>query len=209
MNDEQATAIMRRCPRLVQRQTRMNGIFYAVVDSDPLTSGKGSRVMASVDCCHIEGEDGIRRRMVFIGDKAYCSACNSIGVIVGGAAVDPLHRLLDMVNGNRRQAVSEDRVACKCPQQPRIIAVYGRSWSIQETDNNLSHIPTPEALAEHLNYDEKFTLIDANGTPLIDTYYSIRMPSGEIKHGITDAQGQTARHNTNGAQPIRIYLGHR
>lgn len=56
------------------------GIWYAAVEDDPLTSGPGSRVYAGENVGTIQGEDGRRRRMVFIGDEAWCAACSSMGV---------------------------------------------------------------------------------------------------------------------------------
>jgi len=36
-----------------------------------------------------------------------------------------------------------------------------------------------------------------------------RLASGEIRHGVTDSQGLTARHETSDAQSIHIYIGHK
>ncbi|NUX52813.1 hypothetical protein [Paraburkholderia youngii] len=58
-------------------------------------------------------------------------------------------------------------------------------------------------------FDEQFTLRDPNGRALSDTLYTVRFPSGELKHGVTDHAGRTQRHKTDGAQAVRIYLGHR
>ncbi|CAE6700705.1 hypothetical protein R69927_03260 [Paraburkholderia domus] len=86
-------------------------IFYAAVEDDPLTSGNGSRVHASGNAGTIEGEDGRYRRMAFIGDPAWCVACQNRGVIVGGTPVLENRRMLDLVNASRRQAVGGDEVA--------------------------------------------------------------------------------------------------
>ncbi|SMG21007.1 hypothetical protein [Paraburkholderia susongensis] len=58
-------------------------------------------------------------------------------------------------------------------------------------------------------YDQRFTLTDAAGKVLADTYYTIRKPGGKPIHGTTDSEGRTAKHVTDGAQSIRIYLGHK
>jgi hypothetical protein len=58
-------------------------------------------------------------------------------------------------------------------------------------------------------FDEQFTLTDVGGSALADTYYTVRLPSGELRYGITDSKGRTERHLTKGAQSVRIYLGHR
>ncbi|WP_133665485.1 hypothetical protein [Paraburkholderia sp. BL10I2N1] len=65
------------------------------------------------------------------------------------------------------------------------------------------------ASAPRATYDEQFTLRDGEGRALADTYYTARMPAGELQHGATDSQGRTTRYETDGAQSIRIYLGHK
>ncbi|MBB5511303.1 hypothetical protein HDG35_007605, partial [Paraburkholderia sp. JPY681] len=47
------------------------------------------------------------------------------------------------------------------------------------------------------------------GRIMRDTYYTVRLPSGSLVHGITDGLGRTERYKTNGAQSIYVYLGHR
>jgi hypothetical protein len=110
----------------------MAHIFYAAVEDDPLTSGPGSRVFASERTSTVQGEDGKRRRLAYIGDKAYCPTCQSEGVIIGGAGVRQERRLIDSEHGGRRQAVGGDEVLCQCPVHPRIVAVHGRRWKIHD-----------------------------------------------------------------------------
>ncbi|CAG9265127.1 conserved hypothetical protein [Paraburkholderia unamae] len=57
-------------------------------------------------------------------------------------------------------------------------------------------------------YSEQFTLKDGSGNVLSDTYYTVRLPEGELIHGTTDSKGKTFRYQTDGAQCIRVYLGH-
>jgi uncharacterized protein (DUF2345 family) len=58
-------------------------------------------------------------------------------------------------------------------------------------------------------YDEQFSLLDAAGSALPKTYYTVLLPSGYRVHGVTDSQGRTSRHHTDSAQSIRIHLGHK
>ncbi|MBB5470344.1 hypothetical protein OKW30_005709 [Paraburkholderia sp. Clong3] len=58
-------------------------------------------------------------------------------------------------------------------------------------------------------HDEQYTLKDSDGHVMPDTYYTVRLPSGSLVHGVTDRLGRTKRYETNGAQSIHIYLGHR
>ncbi|MGF6574065.1 hypothetical protein ABH945_006187 [Paraburkholderia sp. GAS333] len=185
----------------------MSVIYYAAVEDDPLTSGNGSRVFAMKQGATIQGEDGKRRSLAFIGDDAYCPACNTTGVITYGASVGDRRRLLDRVN-NRRQAVDGDIVLCKCAQHPRIIALYGRQWRITDRDNE-ARASFAKGPLQSLVYDEQFTLTDGRGIPLTNIYYTARMPSGELRHGVTDSQGRTQRYDKKDAQSIRIYLGHK
>ena len=187
----------------------MVGIYYAAVEDDPLTSGPGGRVSASGKVGTIQGEDGRRRRMAFIGDEAYCAACGSTGAITYGATgLRDQRRLLDRVNGGRRQAVGGDIVLCKCSTHPRIIAQYGRSWVIRDQGKEAG-VAIAKAPVQRPTLDEQFGLTDATGKVLANTYYTIRTHSGEMRHGITDSQGRSERYETEDAQPVRIYLGHR
>jgi hypothetical protein len=58
-------------------------------------------------------------------------------------------------------------------------------------------------------YDERFTLRDRGGRVLCDTYYTVRLPSGKLIHGVTDSLGRTERYATDEAQRLTLYLGHR
>ncbi|WP_175148070.1 hypothetical protein [Paraburkholderia ultramafica] len=119
--------------------------------------------------------------------------------------------MVDNVNGGRLQAVGGDEIHCKCAQAPRIIAVYGRSWTIQNNSDSETRTVASRATSQSapsVIYDEQFTLKDGNGMPLPDTYYTIRLPSGELAHGVTDSQGRTERYPTSDAQQISIPVGH-
>jgi hypothetical protein len=105
-------------------------VHYVAVAGDALDSGRGSYVIGkNRGGATIEGPDLVDREVAFIGDEAYCSACNSIGVIVGGANVRDDQRL-DFADEGRLQAVGGDMVACQCAVHPRIVPTYGRSWEI-------------------------------------------------------------------------------
>jgi hypothetical protein len=183
--------------------------YYAAVEDDPLTSGEGSRVFASAQCGTIQGADGKRRRLAFIGDKAFCSACGTNGTITYGSGLSDQRRLVDFVNRGRRQAVGGDIVLCGCAQPPRIIAVHGTSWKI--TDNTGANEPDTRDSASVASgsYDQQCSLRDGAGLALRETHYTVRMPSGELIHGTTDSIGRTARYVTDGPKKLTFYLGHR
>lgn len=187
----------------------MPGLYYAAVEGDPLTSGEGSRVYGTQKTIGtIEDENGQPRNMVFIGDEGYCAKCDSTGSITYGAGVSERKRMVDLVNGGRLQAVGGDIVLCQCANPPRIIAMHGRRWMIHD-QGEATRRTAPGAPAQSLVYDEQFTLIDGNGRPMPGTYYTLRVDCGSRVHGTTDSAGRTARHRTNGARSVAIYLGHR
>lgn len=186
----------------------MAGTYYAAVEGDPLTSGEGSFVYSGKYVGAIADESGRPRRMAFIGDEAYCVACKSTGFITYGAGLNEHRRMIDLVNGGRLQAVGGDIVLCRCAEPPRIIAVYGRRWMIYDQGEEAKARVAKTRVGNFI-HDEQFTLTDATGNPLANVWYSIRMPSGELVHGVTDSAGKTARYTTDGAQRLRVYLGHR
>ncbi|MBB5498082.1 hypothetical protein [Paraburkholderia sp. MM5384-R2] len=77
------------------------GIFYAAVDEDPLTSHEDSHVIAREGhrAATVKGDDGKTRSVVYIGDSAWCGACQSTGVIVGGAGISENRRMIDLAEG--------------------------------------------------------------------------------------------------------------
>ncbi|MGF6700570.1 hypothetical protein OKW38_005182 [Paraburkholderia sp. MM5496-R1] len=129
----------------------MPGIYYAAVDGDPLTSGEGGQVYASGKVGTITDESGRPRRMVFIGDDAYCAKCKSTGSVTYGAGVNDRKRMVDLVNGGRLQAVGGDIVLCKCTNPPRIIAMYGTKWRIIDRGDadTISRQATPSPAVNH------------------------------------------------------------
>ncbi|NUY35320.1 hypothetical protein F0160_33325 [Paraburkholderia sp. JPY303] len=59
------------------------------------------------------------------------------------------------------------------------------------------------------HFDQRFRLRDSDGRALADAFYSVRYPTGELKHGVTDHAGRTARYRTRSGQQLAVYLGHR
>jgi len=184
-------------------------VYYAVVKGDPLDSGGNSQVVGGNPRSTIEGPDGQEREQAYLGHEAWCAACQSFGVIVADAAISDYLRGTDETIG-AKEAVGGDIVICKCERHPRVLSEYGRQveyiddgWKPASASAASS---TGSAASRH---DEQFTLRDAAGKVLRDTYYTIRMPSGGILHGVTDSRGCTGRYSTNGAQRIALYLGHR
>jgi hypothetical protein len=88
------------------------GIYYSAVEGDPLDSGGNSCVIEGASNFTIEGEDGRSRGQAFIGHKAYCDACKSVGPIVaaqcspiaGRTETFPRTLSADLAEPNQRMA---------------------------------------------------------------------------------------------------------
>lgn len=190
--------------------------FYAAVEGDPLNSGKGSYVTTTSQCGTVKGEDGRHRRLVFLGDTAYCAACKSTGVIVRGAPCGDSGRMIDLTNAGRRQAVGGDKVACKCPHPPSIIAVNGRRWMIQnDGDSADAHsaaattAPANECAkdkqaSQDLHTSWFYVWDSVTGEALANRNYVVNV-GGVRQVGKTDEDGY-ARIATDGEQPVNIHV---
>jgi len=181
------------------------GIWYAAVADDPLTSGPGGRVYAKGKAGTVRGEDGRSRRLAFIGDEAYCAACGTTGVIAYGADLREQRRLLDFTLGKRRQAVGGDIVLCKCASPPRIIALYGRKWTIRDQGESAPARAAPSVAP--ITYDEQFILYDGETQrPLRNVRYRIFDSSGLLAESVTDENGCTRRISTSTGEQLRLFI---
>ncbi|WP_175720432.1 hypothetical protein [Burkholderia anthina] len=185
-------------------------IFYAVVEDDPLDTG--GYVLDGGKCGTIVGDDGKRRRITFIGQRAWCSACESVGIIEAAPGAPSKKRLRDFTSAGRVQALSNDWVRCRCERPPRIVSRYGRQWKIDSSDCALrmkSELATTDAVTvtTQLVYNDRFILRDTTGTPLSDVAYALQRDTGAVEYGRTDAHGQThLLASTSHAESITIYL---
>jgi hypothetical protein len=189
-------------------------IYYAAVEGDPLDSGEGSHVYGTKKTIGtIKDENGTPRSMVFIGDEGYCTKCGSAGVITYGAGVTDNRRMVDLVNGGRRQAVGGDIVLCKCATLPRIIAIYGRKFQIIDggsatrsgiagnATGAVSHPPQKPETPRHVRW---FYVWDAaTGEPLCNRDYVADI-GGANQSGKTDGAGY-AKIETDSEQSVEIH----
>jgi hypothetical protein len=183
---------------------QMAGTYYAAVDGDPLTCGIGSRVIATKRTGTVEDESGQARPLAFIGDSAFCSACKSVGVIVGGAGLDGQRRLLDVREG-RRQAVGGDQIACKCQVPPRIIARHGRKWMIHDRGNAIQQISHNTPLESKPVYDEKVRAVGRGATAGYP--YFLETADGRTEAGRLDDSRSLVRIFTDTAEDYTAYWG--
>jgi hypothetical protein len=152
----------------------------------------GGRVMgASSDFYNEDGQP-----FACAEDKATCGNFTGLWPIAGNA-----HDWMDEGRGLVKDLAP---VYCPCGKN-RVFASAGSPFFYGTGGGNKA----AQSGTSVQTYDEQFTLTDARGALLTNTYYTTRMPWGELRHGVTDSQGRAARHETSGAQSIRIYLGHK
>ncbi|WP_322061140.1 PAAR domain-containing protein [Paraburkholderia sp. J63] len=158
---------------------------------DPTTTG--GKVVAFDGTIH-DNSKVIARH----GNQATCGDCKGLWNIVG------------MSEGGRVVAIQGDSVLCPCGNN-RVIAGpdVGCFLDIETTAPSTTESSATRFHSGIVPYDEQFTLHDAIGRILRDTYYTLRLPSGSLVRGVTDQMGRTERHATEGAQRVRVYLGHR
>ncbi len=177
-------------------------IYFAIVDGDPISSGGHVHVFESNEW--IEGPDGRRRAVAYLGDKAWCEACQTWGIIV------PLSRVPNHLRTHHHkrgyQAVSDDGVVCKCESMPQVLAVYGRREQMRDTTDATSVANQAQALSRDI-YDERFILADHDGKPLPGIRYRVRIGSNVVASGVTDAGGCTHRINTEDARRLILEIG--
>jgi hypothetical protein len=185
-------------------------IFYAVVEDDPLD--RGGYVLDGGKCGTIVGEDGKRRRITFVGQRAWCNTCESIGTIEAAPGAPTQKRLRDFTSAGRVQALGGDWVRCRCARSPRIISRYGRQWKINAPgcDIGMESLLAPTSAVTATTqpaYDDRFVLRDAAGTPLSDVAYALQRETGAFEYGRTDTHGHThLLASTSHAENITIYL---
>lgn len=185
----------------------MFNAHFVAVTGDCTTSHPPARLTGSAHSCCVQNTNGEATHVVLEHDTFFCPACSTVGVIICDG--DRTWRW----NG-RRVAAHQDIAACACNPKPRINAITQRLARVeilipgQETSKPSF---TTYASTEHNNsaeYDERFLLLDGDGNPLTEIYYTAVFADGSIKHGETDAQGYTSRYATENAQEVKIYVGH-
>lgn len=168
-------------------------MFDRLVANGDRTS-TGGEVMGYSGMYDEQGEMYARK-----GNKATCGKCKGAWEIYGTAD--------DWLDDGYPMVKDGDRVLCPCGEN--YVFAYGGSNALFTGSGgdvkNRVRPPSPNIET----FDQQFTLRDANGSPLPDTYYTARMPSGELRHGVTNSRGLTERYETDVAQSIKIYLGHR
>jgi hypothetical protein len=184
-------------------------VYYAVVEGDPLDNGGDSRVMDGAPHSTIEGPDGRSRGQTHLGQKAWCSVCQSVGVIAAGSGISEYLRGWDG-RLNAMQAVGGDIVLCKCERPPRIVSVYARCYeymdaSIGSTASSFASTALSTATLADLQHEQWFYIWDSvTGEPMPNRDF-IANVGGVRQTGKTDGDGYV-RITTDGEQMVELHV---
>lgn len=173
-------------------------VYYAVVEGDPLDNGGDSRVIEGAPHATISGPDGRARAQTHLGQKAWCSVCQSTGVIAAGSGISDYLRGWDG-RLNSVEAVGGDIVLCKCERPPRIVSVYARCCEYMDVCSGstassfASTAPSPAMLAEsHEELEHYFEIVDVKTeAPIEGMTYKLSSDGQPLVHEAMLAGGKT------------------
>jgi len=184
-------------------------VYYAVVEGDPLDNGGDSRVIEGAPHSTIEGLDGRSRGQTHLGQKAWCSVCQSVGVVAAGSSISDCLRGWDG-RLNSMEAVGGDIVRCKCERHPRIVSVYARcneymDVSVGSAASSLASNTSARSQPVEPQHERWFYILDsATGQPMPHRDFIANV--GDVQQiGQTDGDGY-ARIRTDGEQPVEIHV---
>ena len=161
---------------------------------DPTTTG-GSVIALSSTMF----DDG--NRLALHGDDATCGNCKGAYKIFATGE--------GMSEQRRNVVLDGDSVLCPCGNNKVLIGSNPGVFLTPTAGYSAPRKSVESATTHETIHDEQFILTDGAGDPLPKTYYTIHLSTGEMKHGITDSQGRTARYETNGARNVSVHLGHK
>jgi hypothetical protein len=145
------------------------------------------------------------------GDPVYCYACKSWGKT---KCIPPYRPHTDPEG--RQANLDGDLCICKCPTPPRLKAL-AEIISMNFEEHEIAKMTGSESWLHHAGiikktdfHDEQFIFNDANGNPMANMNYIVRIKStGAILQGVTDSNGATQRIKTasGGAADVEIIWG--
>ncbi|NLP63362.1 hypothetical protein [Paraburkholderia sacchari] len=184
----------------------MSGIYYAIVEGDPLDNGSDSRVIGGSEYSFIEDQYGRSRKQTHLGHEAWCGVCKSFGPILAGAGIKESRRGWEE-RLKAFEAVSGDIVLCKCERHPRVVALYARCCTYEDYECGELAVAAPirSASVPHAIYDEQFSLRDSSGRALAGVRYRIVTDRGRVISGTTNGCGETERIATDGTERLTLY----
>ncbi|KDB09615.1 PAAR repeat-containing protein [Burkholderia sp. lig30] len=146
------------------------------------------------------------RQVALDGDKATCGNCEGLFPIAGSA--------VSVIGTGRALAVEGDAVLCPCGQN-RLVAGNDCTFFIGGEGGHSAgnpfigrsaFAPTRHAPASGI-HDEQYVLRESDsGRPLANVRYRIRLSSGKVFTGVTDATGHTQRVTSTYAESLRFEI---
>lgn len=154
--------------------------------------------------------------IAFVGHKVQCPQCKGVFPIVEGALTTTFY--------GKGVALGGMRTACGAillaGQITDVVQFGAGDTQARMATRNLNpttfHSSSAKGIegtssnaeTDRSQFDEKFKLLDAEtGSPIPNAEYAIRRQSGEIEHGITDAEGHTHLLSTTAsAEVIEIFV---
>ncbi|RQH04253.1 PAAR domain-containing protein [Paraburkholderia dinghuensis] len=141
--------------------------------------------------------------LTFLGASVNCPACKSTGHIV------PIGPRLSSNFMGKQPALEGDLCACKCAPKPVMIASQSVMFESYEAHHlaSMGYDAAGNPLPTEKFFDEQFQLLDTHtGKPLANVEYAIKRASGNLEHGVTDANGYTHRlAKTSEAEGVNIF----
>jgi uncharacterized Zn-binding protein involved in type VI secretion len=137
------------------------------------------------------------------GDPIFCPACKSQGKIL---CVEP--RIPESWNG-KKVALENDLCMCACPSPPRLVP--NQSLKCQNLggggDDSATYAQTA-ATPEKNDLLASFRVVDEEtGLPMSGVSYSIVLPDGTSRQGVTDADGRTVALTAHERATATLQLG--
>nr|WP_175002724.1 PAAR domain-containing protein [Burkholderia lata] len=140
------------------------------------------------------------------GDKATCGNCEGMFPIAGSA--------VSVVGSGRAVAVEGDAVLCPCGQN---LLVAGNDCTffigggggrvLAPPFTGYSAFAPRRDASESAIHDEQYVLREADsGRPLANVRYRIRLSSGKIFSGVTNATGHTQRVTSPYAESLKFEI---
>jgi uncharacterized Zn-binding protein involved in type VI secretion len=159
--------------------------------------------------------------IAYIGHKVQCPKCKGVFPIIEGVftttfygkgvalagmktacgAVLVATQFTDIVEQGGGGGASSVAAASTAAARSTAVASTAASLAAGVAD------AAPNSQPEAEVFDEQYAFVDEK-QPLGEIPYTVKLPSGEFFHGVTDPEGRTERFVTDGAQQLEIYIGH-
>jgi len=158
-----------------------------------------------------------------VGHRVHCPKCSGSPVIVEGAMNASIMGISIAVEGMKTscgatliasqvtdtiQAGSGSGSASGAPGESTVASAAGAAGAAMAADAARGASPADAATAADIAFDDHYVLVDADtGEILARAEYAIVRASGQVEHGVSDAEGKThLLSSTAKAEDIDIYV---